>query len=109
MVDLSVSDAMLQRGAVREYADQPVTAELMSEILQLAANSPSGGNVQPCKVYALAGAVKDALSQAVLARAAENPSGDRPDIPVYPERLSESWRSRRYACGDFEHALYHTD
>jgi len=100
MSELSVTDAMLQRGAVREYLNQPVSAELMSEILELAASSPSGGNVQPWKVYALAGDAKNALSQAVLEKAAQSPSGDRPDIPVYPQAMSDPWRSRRYACGE---------
>lgn len=105
MVDLSVTDAMMQRGAVREYSDQPVSAELVREILELAANSPSGGNVQPWKVYALAGDEKDALSQAVLEKAAQSPTGDRPDIPVYPQSMSDPWRSRRYASGELMYQL----
>ena len=100
MAELSVTDAMLQRGAVREFTDQPVTAELINEILELATNAPSGGNVQPWQVYALAGEAKDRLSEAVLAKAAESPTGDNPDIPVYPEKMSEPWRSRRFACGE---------
>jgi len=100
MADLSVTDAILQRGSVREFKDQPVSAELVNEILALAANSPSGGSVQPWKVYALAGEVKDQLSQAVLAKAAESPTGDSPDIPVYPQGMSDPWRSRRFACGE---------
>jgi nitroreductase len=100
MVDLSVTDAMLQRGAVRAYTDQPVSAELVEEILGLAVNAPSGGNVQPWKVYALAGVDKEALSQAVLAKAAESPAGDVPDIPVYPQAMQDPWRSRRHACGE---------
>jgi len=104
MADLSVTDAMLQRGSVREYRDEPVPADLVNEILELATQSPSGGNVQPWKVYALAGEARDRLSQAVMARAAENPAGDRPDIPVYPEKMSDPWRSRRYACGELMYA-----
>ena len=104
MVDLSVTDAILQRGSVREFQDRPVSAELVSEILGLAANSPSGGNVQPWKVYALAGDAKDQLSQAVLAKAAESPSGDRADIPVYPPSMSVPWRDRRFACGELMYA-----
>ncbi|MBT4521044.1 MAG: nitroreductase [Halieaceae bacterium] len=100
MAELSVTDAMLQRGSVRAYTDQPVPADLVNEILELASHAPSGGNVQPWKIYAVTGAVKDQLSQAVLAKAAESPSGDKPDIPVYPNGLSEPWRSRRYACGE---------
>jgi nitroreductase len=104
MADLSVTDAMLQRGSVREYTNQPVPADLVNEILELATRSPSGGNVQPWKVYALAGEAKDCLSQAVLARAAESPAGDRPDIPVYPEKMPDPWRARRYASGELLYA-----
>lgn len=100
MVELSVTDAMLQRGAVRAYTDELVSADLVKEILGLAATAPSGGNVQPWKVYALAGAAKEALSQAVLTKAAESPAGDSPDIPVYPGAMQDPWRARRYACGE---------
>jgi nitroreductase len=109
MVDLSVTDAMLQRGAVRAYRDKPVPAELISEILQLASNAPSGGNVQPWKVYALAGEVKSGLSTAVMEKAAESPGGDRPDIPVYPPAMSDPWRSRRYACGELMYSTLGID
>lgn len=100
MGDLTVTDAILQRGAVRQYTTEPVSRELVLEILDLASHSPSGGNIQPWKVYALAGEEKDRLSEAVMKQAAESPMGDRPDIPIYPPGMAEPWRSRRYACGE---------
>lgn len=109
MAELSVTDAMLQRGAVREYTDQPVAADLVNEIIELATQAPSGGNLQPWKVYALAGAVKEQLSRAVLARAAESPAGDTPDIPIYPQSMADPWRSRRYACGELMYSALDID
>ncbi len=100
MTELTVTEAVLQRGAVRQYEDIPVSGDLMSEILELAVQAPSGGNVQPWKVYALAGEEKTRLTEAVLARAAESPTGDNPDIPIYPDKMPEPWRSRRYQCGE---------
>lgn len=100
MTDLSVTDAIMQRGSVREFRDTPVGADLVREILELAGRSPSGGNIQPWRVYALAGEEKQRLCEAVLAKAAQSPTGDRPDIPVYPESLGEPWRSRRFDCGE---------
>ena len=100
MCDLSVTDAISQRAAVREYSGRPVEEELVREILQWAGKSPSGSNVQPWKVYALAGEIKDQLSHAVLAKASETPAGDRPDIPVYPPAMADPWRSRRGDCGE---------
>lgn len=100
MGELSVTDAMLQRGAVREYTDQQVGIDLVREILELAGRAPSGGNVQPWKVYALAGSAKQQLSEAVMAKAMESPMGDQPDISIYPQGMDEPWRSRRYHCGE---------
>lgn len=100
MADLTVTEAILQRGAVRQYENTAVSKELISEILELAVQAPSGGNVQPWKVYALAGEEKTRLTEAVLARAAQSSTGDNPDIPIYPDKMPEPWRSRRYQCGE---------
>ena len=100
MPTMTVTDAISQRAAVREFTRQAVDEELVREILQWAGKSASGSNVQPWKVYALAGEVKDRLSHATLARATQSPAGDRPDIPVYPPALVEPWRSRRGDCGE---------
>lgn len=96
---LSVSEAVCQRGSVRAFSDEAVDKELVEEILKLAGYSPSGSNLQPWKVYALTGKVKDALVQAVLAKAAQQPAGDTPDIAMYPPGLGEPWRQRRADCG----------
>ena len=100
MPTTTVTDAVSQRAAVREYSSQAVDEELVREILEWAGRSPSGGNTQPWKVYALAGEVKERLSLATLARAMESPAGDSPDIPVYPPALAEPWRSRRGDCAE---------
>lgn len=100
MPALSVTDAICQRASVREYSQQPVDEELLREILQFAGRSPSGGNVQPWKVYALAGSIKDQLSQTVLKEAAQNSAGVRPDILAYPVALAEPWCSRRSESGE---------
>ena len=78
MKELSVTDAMVQRGSVREFEDAPVAADIVREILALAVNAPSGGNLQPWKVYAVAGAVKAALCASVAERAVESPGGTDP-------------------------------
>jgi len=106
---MTVTDAISQRAAVREFTRQTVDEELVREILLWAGKSPSGSNVQPWKVYAVAGAVKDQLCQAVLAKATESPTGDRPDIPVYPPGLAEPWRSRRGDCGELMYSALGID
>lgn len=100
MTDMSVSQALSARRSVRAFSDQAVTRETIAEILELAGKAPSGSNLQPWKVYALAGAEKERLSQAIYARAAENPAGDPPDVRMYPAGLGEPWRARRAVCGE---------
>jgi nitroreductase len=64
-----VSDVMRSRRTVRAFLERPVTGELVKEVLRDAAAAPSGGNMQPWRVYAVAGTVKNVLSAAVLASA----------------------------------------
>ena len=47
MPTTTVTDAISQRAAVREYCPQAVDEELVREILEWAGRSPSGSNTQP--------------------------------------------------------------
>ncbi len=86
-----VSDVMRSRRTVRAFRDQPVGRELVEEVLRDAAAAPSGGNMQPWRVYVVAGAVKDELSAAVLAAA----RGGKGLPPAHlPEPLPEVFRNR---------------
>jgi len=100
MTEMSVTQAMLARGSCRAFADRPVSRETVAKILELAGKAPSGSNLQPWKIHALAGAEKERLSQNIFARAAENPAGDPPDVRMYPAGLEDPWRARRSDCGE---------
>ncbi|MDM0065370.1 nitroreductase [Variovorax sp. J31P207] len=86
-----VSDVMRSRRTVRAFRDQPVARELVEEVLRDAAAAPSGANMQPWRVYVVAGTVKDMLCAAVLAAA----RGGKGLPPAHlPEPLPEVFRSR---------------
>jgi len=86
-----VSDVMRSRRTVRAFRDQPVARELVEEVLRDAAAAPSGGNMQPWRVYIVAGTVKDILSAAVL----EAARAGRGLAPAHlPEPLPEVFRCR---------------
>lgn len=86
-----VSDVMRSRRTVRAFRDQPVARELVEEVLRDAAAAPSGANMQPWRVYVVAGTVKDTLCAAVLAAA----RGGKGLPPAHlPEPLPEVFRSR---------------
>lgn len=98
---MRVSDALRQRISVRAFKPDPISEALVREILDVARFAPSGGNLQPWKVIAVAGEERDAV--AALAKA--NLPGDDGDRPVYPANLWEPYRSRRYKLGEDMYAL----
>jgi nitroreductase len=63
----AVDAAITARRSIRAFLETPVAREDIEKILEVAARAPSGTNTQPWKAYALTGAAKAALSDAILA------------------------------------------
>ena len=93
---MNVSDAVASRISVRAFLDTPVPAQTVKDILVRAAKAPSGGNLQPWRVYALTGAPLATLKAAVAA----NPFGETPEYDVYPPNLWDPFRTRRFRNGE---------
>ena len=56
-------DSIFHRTSVREYTDQPVSAELVQQLLRAAMAAPSAGNQQPWEFYVVTDrATLDALA-----------------------------------------------
>ena len=102
---MRASEAVRARRSVRAYTDEPLSADVVRALLGAAARAPSGGNLQPWKVIAVAGAAKEAASRAGLAAISANPSGEDDEAPVYPRGLREPYRSRRAKVGEDMYAL----
>lgn len=98
---MNVSDALKSRISVRAFTPDPIPEALLREILEVARFAPSGGNLQPWKVIAVAGAERDA----VVALARANLPGDEGERLVYPHNLWEPYRTRRYKLGEDMYAL----
>jgi nitroreductase len=93
---MDVSEAIARRVSIRAFTPEPVAGETVADILVRAAQAPSGGNLQPWRVYALAG---EPLAE-FKALAAANPIGEEPEYDVYPPNLWEPFRTRRYQNGE---------
>lgn len=93
---MNVSEAIEHRISVRAFQDRPVPRDVVADILSRASRAPSGGNLQPWRVYALTGAPLAELKASVAA----NPFGETPEYNVYPPDLWEPLRSRRYQNGE---------
>ncbi len=104
---MDVSQAIKQRISTRGFLDQPLPREAVAELLETAQRSPSGGNLQPWKVIAVAGKPKDeiiAIAQRVLAA---DPMGAVPgDRPVYPDLtvIDPVYNERRKRVGEMMYA-----
>jgi len=101
---MKVSEAIATRKSIRAFRSDPVSAETVAEILQLAARAASGGNLQPWRVYALIGEARDELVRRVKAKRAETPMGESPEYLIYPPEMVEPYRTRRHRVGEMMYA-----
>jgi nitroreductase len=92
---MDVSEAVRRRMSVRAFRPEAPSGELIREILELAHGAPSGGNLQPWRVYAVAGQPLADLKALIAATPMETP-----EYEVYPADLWEPFRTRRYQCGE---------
>ncbi len=91
----TVSEAIDTRRSVRAFLDTPVDEATVRELVQKATRAASGGNVQPWKLYVLAGDKRRELIDRVKEKSKETPFGDGPEYDIYPPDLSEphkTWR-----------------
>jgi nitroreductase len=93
---MDVSKAVARRVSIRAFKPDPVPRAVVADILLRAAQAPSGGNLQPWRVYALSGAPLAEFKALVAA----NPFGETPEYNVYPPDLWEPFRTRRWQNGE---------
>ncbi|POR50073.1 nitroreductase [Bosea psychrotolerans] len=95
----AVERAIASRRAVRAFLPDPVEPKLVRRILAVAAQAPSGTNMQPWKVRVIGPDSRARLEAALLAAL------DSPDLPAaeeyryYPESFREPYLSRRRKVG----------
>jgi nitroreductase len=96
---MDVRDAVASRFSCRAFLPTPVPLATVREILERAARAPSGGNLQPWRVHALAGAVLEDLKARIRPFAPDNPRGEGAEYEVYPSPLKEPYYARRFQVG----------
>jgi nitroreductase len=91
LIATCVSGVVRSRRSVRAFKPVPLHRALVEEILDDAATAPSGGNLQPWRVYVLSGVPKDSLAEALVAAAR---AGIAPPPAHFPEPLPDMFRGR---------------
>ena len=84
---MDVREAIATRYSCRAFLPTPVPLDVVRDILDRAARAPSGGNLQPWLVHALAGERLEELKSQLRPRfAKELPRGEGAEYQVYPRR-----------------------
>lgn len=96
---MHVLEAIKTRKSIRAFTDQTVSKDTVEEILQIAQRSPSGTNTQPWHVHVCSGAVKQAITDDVLALAAAGNSTPYQQYDYYPGEWKDIHRDRRRGVG----------
>jgi nitroreductase len=97
---MHVSEAVARRRSVRHFLPDPVADDVLRDLLERASRAPSGGNVQPWRIYVVNG---DSMAR-LRAFAAERPI-EAGEYDIYPANLWDPYRTNRFAVGE---AMYAT-
>ena len=97
---MQVSEAVARRKSIRQFTGQPVADDTLRELLTLSARSPSGGNVQPWRIYVVNGDSMIRFREFIAAQPIEEGEYD-----IYPANLWEPYRTNRFELGE---AMYAT-
>ncbi len=98
---MDVFEAASSRYSCRAFLPTPIPEKIVRDIVERAARAPSAGNMQPWRVYALAGERVKALCDLLAPRmATELPRGEGTDYTIYPAPLSEPYKARRFEVGE---------
>ena len=97
---MDVREAVATRYSCRAFLPTPIALDVVRDILDRAARAPSGGNVQPWLVHAIAGARLEQLKDLLRPRFATLlPRGEGAEYEVYPRELKEPYYGRRARVG----------
>lgn len=98
---MSVTEAVHHRSSIRDFLDTPVDDQVLRELLEDAARAPSGGNVQPWRIYVVNGESMARLREYLPTQ----PPLEAGEYDIYPPSLSEPYRTNRFTIGEQMYAL----
>ncbi|MGB5758098.1 MAG: nitroreductase [Acidimicrobiales bacterium] len=92
---MNVSDAVAARKSIRAFLDTPIDDQLIVELLEKSSRAPSGGNVQPWRIYVIGSGAMARFLDFLGRRQIE-----KPGYPIYPADLWEPYRTNRFTVGE---------
>lgn len=95
---MNVFEAITDRHSTRAFLNTPVPESTIHSILDIAKFAPSGANIQPWLVVAVAGSIIQKIGQTITdAKEAKIP--ENPDYQYYPKNWRDPYKKRRKDCG----------
>ena len=94
---MNLNELIKSRYSVRSFTDDTVDIETIREILEISSNAPSGGNIQPWKVYVVTDKTKEKLIKKALSNF-DNGVQEKIEYDIYPRPLDAEYKRRRSEC-----------
>ena len=102
---MKVTEAVLSRKTTRAFLKKPVTDKLIETLLEKSSRAPSGGNLQPWRIFV----INNKAMQSFLDFQKKWTNPETPSYDIYPQNLKEPYRSSRFKVGEDMYALLGID
>lgn len=93
---MDVSAAVNKRSSIRQFRPDSISDDMLRGLLADASRAPSGGNLQPWRIYVVNGNSMTKLREFLPTQ----PPLDEPEYEIYPKGLSEPYRTNRFGIGE---------
>ncbi|MDA8709374.1 nitroreductase [Gammaproteobacteria bacterium] len=97
----SVTKAVSDRFSARKFTNKNVSSALLKKLILQASQAPSGGNLQPWRIYA----INNNGMKKFLDFQSNWTGVDEPAYDIYPQKLKEPYRTSRYKVGEMMYEL----
>ena len=105
----SVTEALKSRSSKRSYLPKPVPKDIQEKILEAAAMTPSGANMQPWVTYAVSDeSTLDKVGSAIMKAMDDGVAHDQ-FIQYYPVKWANPYKKRRIVTGSGLYKLMEVD
>ena len=93
---MNVTDAVMARKTTRDFLPDPIDNAVIRELLEKASRAPSGGNVQPWKIWVINGESMAGFRKHM----ADSPPSSSMEYDIYPPKLWDPYRTYRFELGE---------
>lgn len=93
---MDVTAAVQARSSIRSFLPDSISDESLRSLLEVASRAASGGNVQPWRVYVVNGETMVRLREFLV----DQPPFEAPEYEIYPQKLTEPYRTNRFTIGE---------